>query len=313
MMISVIIPAKKASPDLEELLESLRKQTKKPGEIIVVFDKKAGKSSTISKKYHVRQIFDQNETIGGAYATGADAAKGDILAFTDDDCIAPPNWLSQIERGFEKGIEVIGGEDLLPSNSGIFQKAAFQLDKARIMKKTVYGREAEKRLRAANIAYKKEIFRMQNFDKNLKGLQEPEFHHRLFKNGVGMKFDPKIYVYHKRRQTLSGIFRQIYRNGKAKIDLIKIHRDLLGFIDVFPFIFIAFSIAMAFMAIHYSQWLFFQAWLGVTLLYFLSKPLWILSKTNGFRYYPYLFFIILARETAYSLGILAGIKNIFKH
>ncbi len=310
-MISVIVPTRRNSPDLEECLKSLRKQTRNPDEIIIVFDGKTDK--TLAKKYGARIVHDTNGTIGGAYASGVKNARGNIIVFTDDDCVAPTDWLKKISDEFNKeDIDILGGEDILPSNSSFFQKAAYQIDKARIMNKAVYGNEAKNRLRAANIAYRKRVFAEDNFNPKLTGLQEPEFHHRLFKKSFIMKFNPKLCVYHKRRNSLRDIFMQIYRNGRAKCDVLKLHKDAIAFIDVFPFIYTTFSVIMAYLALNSGNWAFFQAWILATSAYFLLKPIFIVAKTGEPRYYPCLFLIIFVREVAYSLGIFAGLKSIFK-
>lgn len=309
-MISVVVPTR-GSLDLEECLASLRKQKKRPAEIIAVSDRQhASRTGAIARRYGARIILDNHGTIGGAYATGAAEAKGSIVAFIDDDCIAPPDWTAKIEKEFEHDIDVVSGEDPLPPKASFFQKAAYQIDKARMMTKPAYGAKAKSRLRAANIAYRKRVFEKESFNPRLKGLQEPEFHHRLFKAGFRMKFDPSLRVYHKRRDSLPGIFSQIYRNGKAKIKLLRMHPDMLSKYELLVFAYISlFLISIAFMLQGNSFYL--QSVLAGTFLYFAAKPFRYILFTKEILYYPYLFAIILTREAAYFLGLIAGIKNIF--
>lgn len=310
-MISVVVPTR-GNQDLEDCLKSLKKQAKKSGEIIIVFDRKADKNVKTAKNYGARKVFDKNGTIGGAYSTGAKAAKGEIIAFIDDDCIAPKDWIKNIEKEFEEDIDVVSGEDLLPSNATFFQRAAYQVDKARIMGNTVYGEKAKNRLRAANIAYRKNVFEKENFNPRLKGLQEPEFHHRLFKKGFKMKFNPKLYVYHKRRNSLGDIFNQIYRNGKAKIELLKVHKDMFSVIDIIPPIYIFLLAITTYFAINLNYWFFVYALLLLTAAYFLIKPLYLVIITREIKYYPYLIIIVFIRELGYFLGILTGLLGVFK-
>ena len=51
----------------------------------------------------VEYIFLPRRDLGLGYArnTGVRNAKGDIIAFTDDDCIVDPLWLKEILAGFE--------------------------------------------------------------------------------------------------------------------------------------------------------------------------------------------------------------------
>lgn len=309
-MLSVVIPTRN-SKDLEDCLKSLKTQTYKNFEIIVVFDSKKDRCISLAKSYGARAVFDKNHSIGGAYHAGSGAAGGSIVVFIDDDCVAPKDWLEKIKNAFKGDIDILSGEDLLPENSTTFQAAAYQIDKARIIKKPLYGKSACKRFRAANIAYRKEVFYQENFNTRLKGLQEPEFHHRLYKKGFKMKFDPDVFVYHKRRNSLKEVFMQIYRNGRAKIELIKLHRDMISFIDVFPFLFILYSFSMVYASIVINTTILFL-WIASMLLYFASKPLLIVAKTGDFRYYFHLFLIIFVREVAYAIGIISASPRLFR-
>lgn len=81
MTVSVIIPTIGRS-ELQQTLASLRAQTRPPDELLVMHDT------------------DQN----GPAATrnnAARTARGDILLFIDDDCIAAPNWIERMLTAFE--------------------------------------------------------------------------------------------------------------------------------------------------------------------------------------------------------------------
>jgi hypothetical protein len=126
-----------------------------------------------------------------------------------------------------------------------------------------------------------------------------------------MKFNPQLIVYHKRRENLKDVFTQIYRNGKAKIELLKLHKDTISVIDIIPplyFIAILFSLYSSIL----GNTFFLRSLLFGTLGYFLVKPFIILMKTGEMKYYPHLFVIIFIREMAYFLGILSGLTRIFK-
>ena len=310
-MISVVVPTRRSSPDLKGCLESLSTQSKRSSEIIVVFDEKSDKNVMMARSFGARIFFDKHHTIGGAYSKGVEVATGDIIAFIDDDCVAPREWIKRLEDEFEEDIDVVGGEDIIPDDSTAFQKAAHQIDKARHLKSSIYGKKAKGRLRAANIAYRKTVFEKENFNPTLKGLQEPEFHHRIFKAGFKVKFDPGLYVFHKRRSGLRGIFNQIYRNGKAKINIIKLHKDMISFIDLVPFGYITITLLLAYLTSNLNT-TFFYVWLAINLGYFTLKPFATILKTKEIKYYPYLVLIIFTREVAYSLGILVGLKSILK-
>jgi GT2 family glycosyltransferase len=313
MKISVIIPTMGNVGNLSKCLASLKNQTLKPNDIVVVG--KIGDVATkeVTKKFGARFVEDKKKTIGNAYYAGVNAASGDLLAFIDDDAFAPKDWLMKISKDFEKeDIDVVGGEDLLPPGSSFFQSATYQIDLARMGKEPLYGKKAFSRLRATNITYRSDIFKREAFDTELTGLQEPELHHRLVKCGFKAKFNPDIIVYHKRRESIRDIFFQIYRNGKAKISLIKKHPGMISVFDIAPFIYVAvFLLTLYLMKLGWPYPLY--SLICITIAYFLLKPLGIVLRTKKRGYYCRLIQIVFVREAAYMIGIIVGLRVIFKH
>ena len=95
-------------------------------EILVVGDPLhlAGLQDAVSSTVPLRFI---NHTGNRASALNAAcaAARGEIWAFADDDCIIPRDWLLQIEHAMAQhpGAAGIGGTDLLPQKSGLFDRS----------------------------------------------------------------------------------------------------------------------------------------------------------------------------------------------
>ncbi len=54
--------------------------------------------------------------LSGAYNAGIACAKGELIAFTDDDCYAPVDWLTNIDKAFENAPDanLLYGQVLLP-------------------------------------------------------------------------------------------------------------------------------------------------------------------------------------------------------
>jgi glycosyltransferase involved in cell wall biosynthesis len=85
-MISAIIPCYNAEPFLAEAIESVLKQTRPVGEIIVVDDGSTDRSAEIARSYGARLVsMGRNRGHAAARNAGADAARGDLLAWLDAD------------------------------------------------------------------------------------------------------------------------------------------------------------------------------------------------------------------------------------
>lgn len=108
--ISVIIPAFNAEKFIEKCLISLKEQTFKDFEIIVVDDGSRDKTAEIAQKYArvVKNKINLGE--GQSRNVGAKEARGDILVHTDADVVTPPDWLQNILRIMEeREVRCVGG------------------------------------------------------------------------------------------------------------------------------------------------------------------------------------------------------------
>ena len=101
--ISVVVPTHNRKERLRRCLRALMAQDYPAYEVIVVDD-----GSTDGTDEMVRQEFPQvhylrQEHRGPAAARnrGIRAARGEIVAFTDDDCEPPPEWLRSLWEGFQ--------------------------------------------------------------------------------------------------------------------------------------------------------------------------------------------------------------------
>lgn len=109
--VSVIVPAYNAEATIGACLESLLAQARAPDEIVIVDDASTDGTAGAISRYPVKLVrLTRNGGPGVARNEGAKVASGDILAFTDSDCVAPPEWLARIEREFDdEGIVAVTG------------------------------------------------------------------------------------------------------------------------------------------------------------------------------------------------------------
>lgn len=127
--ISVIIAAHNEENNLANCLKALVEQNypKENYEIIVVNDRSEDQTENIINRWKAQNKLIRSAKIStlpnnyfpkkNALRTGINLSKGDILCFTDADCVPSPNWVKNCSAAFGQGITmVIGLAPLVPAN-----------------------------------------------------------------------------------------------------------------------------------------------------------------------------------------------------
>jgi glycosyltransferase involved in cell wall biosynthesis len=113
---SVIVPSLGAGPGLGLVLDALSRQTISPEqfEVIVVLDGSAladeARTGLAARGVRLERL-ERRAGPGSARNRGAQQARGEILAFTEDDCRPDPDWLAHAARRFdeEPGLDALDG------------------------------------------------------------------------------------------------------------------------------------------------------------------------------------------------------------
>lgn len=117
MFVTVAICTHNRCEDLVEAIESIMKQNYPPQsfELLIIDNRSNDQTPQIglefTEKYsNVRYIFE--ETLGLSYARNRamEEAKGEIIAYLDDDAIANPEWINEISKTFaNQYVGCVGG------------------------------------------------------------------------------------------------------------------------------------------------------------------------------------------------------------
>lgn len=98
--ISVVIPAYNEENYLSACLESLKHQTFRDFEVIVVDNNSTDQTVKIAKRYGVRVVKEPIQGMTPARERGFKEAQAEIIARTDADTIVPSDWLDNIYNVF---------------------------------------------------------------------------------------------------------------------------------------------------------------------------------------------------------------------
>jgi len=116
-VVSIIIPSKNEQEYIEGCLESIKNQTFKDYEIIVV-DSGSDDTAKIAKKYTKRVYQEKKAGPAAARNKGARLAKGSIFVFSDADCRFKEDFLQTVCDRFQK-----------PIGGGICRLSAYDYEK----------------------------------------------------------------------------------------------------------------------------------------------------------------------------------------
>ena len=209
--VSIIVPVYNGEKVIGECIESLLNQDypKDKYEIIVVDNNSKDKTAEVIKKYPVKYLLE--DKIQSSYAarnTGIRNAKGEVIAFTDADCVTEKLWLISLVRFFEVNDYCVAGEVLeFPAKTFVekFQKGTFaQKDK---LLNSEYPFAP-----TANVAFKKEIFEKVGFFRDdLVSGGDADFTWRLSRQNYSIKFNKNACISHKNRTTVIGMYKQAKR------------------------------------------------------------------------------------------------------
>lgn len=231
MKISVIIPTLNEEKRISDTLEAIYSGTLIPSEIIVVDGGSSDCTVRIIKEKYPDVVLLNNpeRTAAAGRNIGIKKAKGDIIAFTDGDCIVDRDWLKNIKIHFEnKEIDGLGGKVMNAPPENHYEEYWGNLAWNLIMNFPDEAYEVkEKKLNdafvTANCAYKRELlYRIQGFSNFFaNNAEDVDLCWRAIESGAKLVYVPDVVIYAHNVTTLKGIAKKSFRNGVSSSKLQK--------------------------------------------------------------------------------------------
>ena len=244
---SIIIPVYNRPQELDELLESLSKQTYSEAfEVVVVEDGSDSKSDLIVEKYQsqleIHYFFKENSGAGASRNYGMQEAKGNYFLILDSDVIVPPQYLSEVQKALTTNFtDAFGGPDAAHSSFTIMQKAINYSMTAVLTTGGIRGKKksiGKFQPRSFNFGLSKTAFDTTKGFSDLKTGEDIDLTFRLWEHGFKTQLIANAFVYHKRRTTLNQFFKQTFAFGTARPKLNKRYPKTAKLTYWFPSVFI---------------------------------------------------------------------------
>lgn len=128
MMFSIIIPVYNRPDEVDELLDSLTRQTVKDFEVVIVEDGSVVSCRRVCDKYEAKldiQYFEKaNSGPGQSRNYGVERAKGEYVLILDSDVVLPEGYIAAVSAELEREpADAFGGPDSAHSSFTDTQKA----------------------------------------------------------------------------------------------------------------------------------------------------------------------------------------------
>ena len=245
MKYSFIIPVYNRPDEVDELLDSLTRQTIRDFEVVVVEDGSSVPCKEVVDKYADRfTIHYYNKANSGPGQTrnyGVERANGEYMLILDSDCILPEKYLEMVEADLQsQKADAFGGPDRAHESFTDVQKA---INYAMTSFFTTGGiRGGKKKLdkfypRSFNMGVRKDVYQALGGFSKMRFGEDIDFSIRIFKGGYQCRLFPEAWVWHKRRTDLKKFFKQVHNSGIARINLYKKYPESLKLVHVLPALF----------------------------------------------------------------------------
>ena len=233
-MISVVVCAYNAERTMEACLESLADCPYPNYEVIVVNDGSTDRTGEISHRYEggrIRVIDQPNMGLSAARNVGIAAAQGEIVAYTDSDCVVDPDWLTYLAYKFEQGFVAAGGPNFPPPEDTLVPSAVAVSPGGPTH--VLVNDDVAEHIPGCNMAFlKSKLEEINGFDVAYTAAgDDVDLCWRLQNAGYTIGFSPAAMVWHFRRNTVRAYLKQQMGYGKAEALLFfkhPLHFNLLG-------------------------------------------------------------------------------------
>jgi glycosyltransferase involved in cell wall biosynthesis len=216
--VSVIVCSYNGAKTLERCLESLRRIEYPDYEVILVDDGSKDDTEEIaSRNRWITYLRQENSGLSMARNVGARAATGEVLAYTDSDCMADPQWLYFMVGTLLSGAYAgVGGPNVSPPAENWIQACVAAAPGG--PNHVLLTDQIAEHIPGCNMAFYKWAFeRVGGFDPEYrKAGDDVDFCWRLQQDGQIIGFSPSAIVWHYRRFTLAAFRKQQNGYGEAE-------------------------------------------------------------------------------------------------
>jgi cellulose synthase/poly-beta-1,6-N-acetylglucosamine synthase-like glycosyltransferase len=216
-LVSVVVPVLNGQETIGDCLNSVLR-TDYPAErreVLVVDNGSRDRTAEIVKRFPVRYVLEERRGVSHARNRGLAESRGELVAFTDADCVVSTRWLAELLRPFaEPGVSGSAGEIVAYPPTTAAERY--------VARRKPLWQDWSSRARMpwfllGNTAFRRQVFdRVGAFDTNAIGIPDIDFSLRFFEAGLRLHYCRSAVVFHRHRETVRALFVQQLRGGRGR-------------------------------------------------------------------------------------------------
>lgn len=233
--VSVVVAARDAAEVLPDCLRSLvaLDYPEELLELIVVDNASKDATADVARAFspRVTLLHESRRGASAARNRGIAAAAGEVIAFTDSDCVVDRSWLRELVAGMQgTNVGIAAGRirALRPCNR-IAELGEMIHDHRRALA------SAPAYAISMNWASPKRVLEQVGpFDVSLLRCQDVDLSYRIAQRGYRFVYVDEATVYHRNRSTWRGLLREAHLHGRGTLAVKRVHADYLARFPALP-------------------------------------------------------------------------------
>jgi GT2 family glycosyltransferase len=231
--VSLVVPVRDAARTLPRTLPALAALTPAPEQIVLVDNGSTDDTGGCLEAFATnrRDVLVLHEPRTGASVarnTGARAATGDVVAFTDADCCPHRDWLAALNAPLaDATVGAVAGRLTSTPPAGVVEtfSSLFTLQAPAMPSRHTRWTPWAGGFPTANLAVRRELLsRLGGFDESVAIYGEDyDLCARLYATGAAIAYAPDAVVEHQQRVALGPMLRQAFGFGRSHAWLMRRH------------------------------------------------------------------------------------------
>lgn len=205
-LVSVIVTTKNEEAMIERLLQSVKKQSYRKTELIVVDNRSTDKTKKLAKQF-TNLVYTAGPERSAQRNFGAKKAKGDYLLFLDADMELEEDVVTQCVKSMEKSQKI---QAVIVAEKPVAERF---WEKVKAFERSIYNKQGDDVTDAARFFSKKVFKEVGGYDETITGPEDWDLPENILKKGYKItRVKPKI-LHYERIPSLFSLLKKKYYYG----------------------------------------------------------------------------------------------------